>query len=1810
MRHKTIPPNKHLRNLNPTVKPSCKKLRVPTSPQEWPSVPSGHPLRASVNGFGSGGTNCHAIMESYVPEIHDHGPWGRPEAPRKALAAVLADVDFTPTPLVFSATSEPALVSMLEKYARYLENNDVSLRRLAMTLSSHRSTLPVRIAFPATSKRGALDAINKQLSKVRGSPGAEIGTRSSGTEFDRNRRPRIMAVFTGQGAQSPGMGQSLIRRCALFRETIEMMEESLAQLPDPPEWSLKKELMAPPAQSRLGEAELSLPICAAVQVGLVRLLSQAGITFHTVVGHSGGEIGAAYAAGKISETDAVKIAYYRGVYAKLAIGKDGRKGAMIAVGFGYDEGINFCSTAKMKGRLTVAASNSPKSVTLSGDEDAVLEAKEMLDNEGLFNRVLKVDTAYHSTHMYPCGPPYLAALERCNIPVGEGNGITAWVSSVREENRTISSDHDADMKAIYWEENLIGRVLFSQAVEGALDDGRGALDLILEVGPHPALRGPTLETIRNKIGSEVPYSGSLDRKLDDITALSTALGFVWTHLGSACVDFGGYASAFDENYSQVDAAPLPDLPTYPWDHKTILWRESRLNKQVRRRAGRPHELLGSRTPDDTDHEPRWRNFFKLEEMPWLRDHCIQNQVIVPAATYCVMALEAARVLGREKPVQSIELANMAILRPIVLDESSDGTETLLSLRSDLESTKRKSDLIQAEFTLSSGTVEDGHMRTAVTGEIRIFLAGDENDCPVLFPSRARKPQHELLSVNVGQFYELLDGMGLSYTGPFRAMISVERRMDMASAVVKIDEEVGRSIPVHPTWLDACFQTFLAAFGAPRDGSLWTAFLPTTIGRMAFSPKPNVAPEGPASMIVDAHLTDFTPAFQATLPTITGDMSIYSSKTGQLEVRVEDFRMSSFVPATEKDDRILYLKTVWQPDILSGPTFETQQQIAAPHELKVIDACEKATHYYLSKLKAQKSFHAIAEQSPGLLGLVEEAAARATTEPTDSELVSILEEFGQHIDLVLVKTIGEKLLDASQELAPASAQPPATSLRDLVTRWHDEGLGFAQLHKHIVSAAKQISHRHPRLRILQVGPSSPRLVRRVCQELDRAFDSYTIVDGSAQALEEVTPALISHPSRVNTKVLDVENGVDEADDVVAPGSFDLVVVHKAFRKPTAALKAIRSLLRPGGFLLMIAATGGQLRFPFFLLSAPPAKEEDGSMQPKLTNPTREETHRVLQSAGFSGIDSLAPDNVPEKHTFSLVLSQALDDEISFLRAPLASTLPITTRRKLLVLGGSSLKIASIIRDIKFKLSRVWDGDVTSAESLDDLKSEQVDEAETVLSLTELDRPVLERLSASRFKSLQLLLERSNPVLWVTHGSRSQSPYQSGTIGLGRSFQSENPQKILQFLDLDTLDGCESIVAESLLRLAKGAAMRDDGAKRSYLWNFEPELVLEKGKLLIPRLLPDWERNHRLNSLKRKVETQAYVGRQPVTLVRSPHDDGEVSYAAEEALHHRSNLAEFSLGSDQISLRVEYCSADPVMPNYHDRELFCCLGRTQEGTRFLALSASNSSVITVPRMWTIRLGDEGLQEQLPVFIGLVNEIRSRVIEDSMPSGYTTLLYGFDAQLAASINRRKTISKKDFAFISYQAQSTGIGLPGDHHIEIGLHTSRKELESMIPPRTRLLITLEHKTDARRLSAIQEALPANAAIVSVDNLNANGLAPHEVLFQALVSVNGLSSPLSTPVDSTSIVKASALIVEGIKKHPNVAVVDWTDDGMITLTQRPVDPRHLFSPDKTYLLMGLSGQIGQSMCRWMVENGARNIVVTSRYADPPGGTQQSLLPR
>ena len=283
LQNRIIPPNMHFNHLHKNVAPFYRHLQVPVEPIPWPAPPGGEPLRASVNSFGFGGTNAHAIIESYSMVSQ---PWknAAPSIPNERATELT-------TPLLFSATSEKSLVATIQNYRLFLRSQPaVNLQNLAWTLQCRRSTLPIKTALSGTTKEEILEQIDQQLSSalaVQPTPIGRCSQSSTGTS-----RPRILGIFTGQGAQWPLMGRKLITTSRVFAQTIHELEETLDQLPAPPGWSLRAELMAPTPSSHIHEAAYSQPLCTAIQVALVDLLQYVGIKFDVVIGHSSGEIAA------------------------------------------------------------------------------------------------------------------------------------------------------------------------------------------------------------------------------------------------------------------------------------------------------------------------------------------------------------------------------------------------------------------------------------------------------------------------------------------------------------------------------------------------------------------------------------------------------------------------------------------------------------------------------------------------------------------------------------------------------------------------------------------------------------------------------------------------------------------------------------------------------------------------------------------------------------------------------------------------------------------------------------------------------------------------------------------------------------------------------------------------------------------------------------------------------------------------------------------------------------------------------------------------------------------------------------------------------------------------------------------------------------------------------------------------------------------------------------------------------------------------------------------------------------------------------
>ncbi|KAI5206756.1 hypothetical protein E4T39_02233 [Aureobasidium subglaciale] len=447
----TIPPNLHFNTLNPEIQPYYGRLRIATEATKWPEIAPRGVRRASVNSFGFGGANAHAILEGYDPGYHGHARHlSRPS-------------NVNPLPFVLSATAEKSLKALVRQYIDYLYlNPDVNVHDLAWTLYHRRSIFPFRVTVPAHDVGDLIPRLEAILDENAPSSESSIVRATSSQKH-------LLGVFTGQGAQWATMGRDLIKSSQEAESIIDALVVALDQLPAPdrPSWNLKTELFADARNSRITESEISQPLCTAVQILLVNILRTAGVVFESVVGHSSGEIAAAYAAGFLSATDAVRIAYYRGRFAHLAQGSQGQRGTMIAVGTSIDDAVELVSLPAFDGRVSLAACNSSSSVTLSGDSDAVEEIQEVLQDESKFNRLLKVETAYHSHHMNACSKPYAKALQACEIKILQSNGHTKWYSSVHDGQLMESCE---ELRAEYWIKNMVNPVFFSAALGAALAD--------------------------------------------------------------------------------------------------------------------------------------------------------------------------------------------------------------------------------------------------------------------------------------------------------------------------------------------------------------------------------------------------------------------------------------------------------------------------------------------------------------------------------------------------------------------------------------------------------------------------------------------------------------------------------------------------------------------------------------------------------------------------------------------------------------------------------------------------------------------------------------------------------------------------------------------------------------------------------------------------------------------------------------------------------------------------------------------------------------------------------------------------------------------------------------------------------------------------------------------------------------------------------------------------------------------------------------------------------------------------------------------
>lgn len=914
-----IPGNATFLSPNPKIDFEGSKVRVSRTALQWPAKSK---KRASINSFGFGGANAHAVVEhsqyllpnlqprhksSYV-DIHDIGDEFFDFEADTILPSCNSSGSTKPQIVVLSANDEESLRAATTALASHLMSPavTVTLKDLAYTLSERRSHLYHRAYSIQQSPLKSSIKITQDA--------FAISPRIS------NKLPTVGFVFTGQGAQWPQMGKSLIEAFPVAKRTCEELDAALQTLNQPPTWSLVEELTAPRSAAMFQQPEFSQPLVTALQLAYLSVLSDWGIEAKAAVGHSSGEIAAAVCCGYITPAEAIRIAYLRG-YAVQNAPSSGSL-SMLAVGSGVDDLKQYLRDHEHE--VQIACFNSPRSLTLSGPVAALEHVKKKLDTAGIFARMLLVNAAYHSHHMRESGDRYLElmkeAIQEPN-PRGPANASHAIMySSVTSKmmDQTTSID--------YWYRNMVSPVCFQQAMSAMLCskiDGEQTVDFLVEIGPSNALSGPISQICQDLSSALVTqpfYSSVAKRGPESLQSL---------YLAAAQLFGAGYPVRLDEvneYYHKGSESPsiIIDLPNYAWNYTKKYWHESLASKDWRYRPFIRHDLLGSKILGIPWDSPIFRNRLRLKDNQWLRDHKLGDQVVFPGAGYIAMAIEAmyqrmymtAWSQGADMPSNfQYCLKDVKFSKALVLDDSDSYSMISLSLSAVAGSIGSWYAFKVSSLKSSIGLKGDDVWSTHASGLIRTETDFTET---IATPEMIKPLQH---SVPAGIWYKSMRDSGFNFGPSFQKHVAMEYTTGERKGRSTVDL-VPPAAPfrqseylLHPACMDGCFQTVTSSVWQGDRSAVNAALVPFQIDSLRIPH--HHSGEKPAEQGVSIAGSEYTGIGRRdVMKNYASSCQVYHPGTGSLLLEMRGLRYTELDSAKENTLSHTYSQVAWDVDINS------------------------------------------------------------------------------------------------------------------------------------------------------------------------------------------------------------------------------------------------------------------------------------------------------------------------------------------------------------------------------------------------------------------------------------------------------------------------------------------------------------------------------------------------------------------------------------------------------------------------------------------------------------------------------------------------------------------------------------------------------------------------------------------------------------------------------------------------------------------------------------------------------------------------------
>ncbi|KAI9927532.1 hypothetical protein MW887_003150 [Aspergillus wentii] len=1439
-----IPPNANFEKLNPKIDLEFLKMKLPLEAMQWPTRGL---RRASINSFGFGGSNAHVVLDDAFHFLRDHGLVGNHvtvESPAIAKTSIpplmsVPEPSSSPKLLMISSASKTGVKDVALAYKSYFEQLITPKEKfteymadLAHTLNTRRSALSNK-SFIVASSLSDLRNIDNMTSPV----------------YQAHEKPALGFVFTGQGSQWAGMGRELFQY-PVFRNTIEQCESALRYFGCL--WSLRGEMLNDGKESRINNPEIAQPANTALQIALVDLLHSIGLQPAAVIGHSSGEIGAAYALGALSIKEAMQIAYFRGVCAGELARIGEQHGAMVAVGLSEEQTqvyIDQIADACNHRGTAVACINSQKSVTVSGDADQVEMLRALLEADNIFARKLKIPVAYHSSHMNQVASSY----QKSMAGVGSRSTnkcTTAIISSVTGQKVSAAELQSPE----YWVANLVSPVQFTKAflhictesgrkIRKKLDGSHRhqlGVNILLEIGPHSTLQGPIRDMLSTlPWGADVSYFPTIRRKENAIHEFLNAIGSI--HCLGISVDMNRVNRLADP--AAKHRRVLVDLPEYPFNHSTSYWRESRLSKRSRfARQGRI-DLLGKPVADWNSLEPIWRHNIRLSEMPWVEDHIINGALIYPGAGMLVMAIEAAnQTVDPNENVAGFQLKDVKFQRALTIPRTAEGIETNLLLR--------RNNLPWMEFRLFSFEDDDWHENCH--GYIKVDyesvneVADQEQDLNIWLQQDSKIVLSCTTQLDHERVYSRLHSSGFEFGPAFQTVLGGRCNKTEATASIKVFQWDSSQYPqphvIHPATLDGILHLSSAAL-AGGDSAVPTA-IPTGIKSLW------VAKEGASGESVKAIRASTS---MKTMHKRGHEFDMGATDEGQTSLLVTVQGLQSTIVANSRSDSrdeesqltVYHMNRVPELDLLSSEQVAKYCSQALPTDSEAV-AFFRDLNFVLYKF-LDDAVKALREDTsdyshvlPHIRRYTEWARLQRTKyhsgelELSRPEWRTQLQDeayFEAACHRISANEAGAAYVHTGRNLVSIlrGEQEPLKFLftGDMMAKWYAEVNNRPVCFDTWGLYLRTMARKNPTMRILEIGAgtggSTGHILRALSTDsgLDESnplYMSYDYTDISPAFFEKAAERYAAFP-RIRFQTLDIkDNPSIQGFDLE---SYDLIVAANVLHATPNIHKTmmnVRKLLKPRGKLMLYEVTRPDIiRAGFIagLMEGWWAGIDDGRpWSPALTTT---QWDGVLKTAGFTAVDVAFPEFLhSECQEMNILVASALGANDAVKPAPSFYFVIDPT---------SALQISAVE-----KLQNRYSGTVQSG-SLEECASLPELSQTTLVFLVETEKPLLSDMSSETFNSLQKVINNTNSILWVTAGGGhvSKKPEYGIVDGLTRTLRNEKANRRICTLALDMDDEMEDRQLDHIVNVINNVLLHQAEP-------YEPEFVEIDGMLHVLRVEP--------------------------------------------------------------------------------------------------------------------------------------------------------------------------------------------------------------------------------------------------------------------------------------------------------------------------------------------------------------------------------------